>query len=183
MVRARLLEGTDEANLQLGSQLYPESAVYAAVGCSEEVFSNLRRAAFAIVDRLARCGEGKYEALVVVAPPKPHSVKREEPTTFTEKVCAQCGKHSAPAQSYCPGCGCALPAATSHAATISLILSKSGKQQVRQLVDVEQALDEALPWVMQGYVARIMDQDGVLKLTQALSNGQLATEYPLVAWK
>jgi len=99
----------------------------------------------------------------------------------TEKVCARCGKHCVPAQSYCPKCGSALPAATPGLAPSGsphkLILNRGGEEQILELEDIEQALNEALPWVMKGYIARITDKQGVVKYTQALSRGQIAT-YP-----
>jgi hypothetical protein len=46
----------------------------------------------------------------------------------TEKICMQCGKHCVSAQSFCPKCGSALPAATPRSASSScahkLILNK-----------------------------------------------------------
>jgi hypothetical protein len=38
-------------------------------------------------------------------------------------------------------------------------------------------MNEALPWIMKGYIARITDEQGVVKFTQALANGPIAT-YP-----
>ncbi|MBN2130593.1 MAG: hypothetical protein JW741_13915 [Sedimentisphaerales bacterium] len=58
-----------------------------------------------------------------------------------------------------------------------LILNKGGEEQVHEYEDIEEAFNVALPWVMKGYVARITDKQGVVKYTQALSNGQIAT-YP-----
>ena len=99
----------------------------------------------------------------------------------TEKVCTQCGKQCAPAQSYCPKCGSALPAATlglpTGGSSHNLILTKGGDEQILEVEDIEQAFTQALPWIMKGYIARITDKQGVVKYTQALANGQIAT-YP-----
>jgi hypothetical protein len=56
-----------------------------------------------------------------------------------------------------------------------LILNKGGKEQVQEYEDIEEAFNVAMPWIMRGYVARITDKKGVVKYTQALSNGQIAT--------
>ena len=58
-----------------------------------------------------------------------------------------------------------------------LILNKAGEEQVHEFADIEEAFNAALPRIMEGYVARITDQHGVVKYTQALANGQIAT-YP-----
>ena len=98
----------------------------------------------------------------------------------TEKVCTRCGKHCVPAQSYCPKCGSMLPAATpvppgsaptrrSH----KLIINKGAEEQIFECEDEEQAFNQAMPWVMKGYIARIADEQGVVKWTQALSDGQI----------
>ena len=100
----------------------------------------------------------------------------------TEKVCTQCGKHCVPAQSYCPKCGSKLPAATpvnsSSAPTgrpHKLIINKGTEEQIFECGDEEQALNQAMPWVTKGYIARIVDEHGVVKWTQALSEGGVAT--------
>ncbi len=59
-VRARVLEGTDEANEQYGTSLHPWSARYAVEDYNDKCLM-LRRAAFAIVERLALYGDGGYE--------------------------------------------------------------------------------------------------------------------------
>jgi hypothetical protein len=98
-----------------------------------------------------------------------------------EKVCGRCGKHCVPGQSFCPGCGSELPAATPVTAGSAaprrpyrLIVNKSAEEKVIECEDEEQALNQAMPWVMKGYIARIADEQGVVKWTQALSEGQIA---------
>jgi hypothetical protein len=99
----------------------------------------------------------------------------------TEKVCGRCGTHCVPAQSYCPNCGSQLPAATPvppgwapTSRPYKLIVNRGTEERVFDCEDEEQAFDKAMPWVMQGYLARIADERGVVKWTQALSDGQLA---------
>ena len=99
----------------------------------------------------------------------------------TEKVCTQCGKRCIPAQSFCPKCGSALPAATpvtpdsiSTRGSHKLIINKGAEERIFECEDEEQALNQAMPWVMKGYIARIADEQGVVKWTQALSEGQVA---------
>jgi hypothetical protein len=58
-----------------------------------------------------------------------------------------------------------------------LILNKGGEEQVHEFEDIEEAFTAAMPWVMKGYFARVTDKQGVVKYTQALTNGQIAT-YP-----
>jgi hypothetical protein len=58
-----------------------------------------------------------------------------------------------------------------------LILNKDGEEQVHEFGDIEEAFNAAVPWIMKGYIARITDKHGVVKYTQALTNGQIAT-YP-----
>jgi hypothetical protein len=53
------------------------------------------------------------------------------------------------------------------------MVNKGAEEQVFECEDEEQALDKALPWVMQGYIARIADEWGVVKWTQAVSDGQI----------
>lgn len=183
IVRVRILEGTDKANLQLGTKFNPKSATYIVIGSSEDVFANLCRAAFAIVERLALCGESRYEAELVVAQPQPNVERHEELKRLTEKICNRCRKPCVPAQSYCPKCGSTLPAATPRATTIRLVLCKGSERQVHQCVDIEQAFDKAWPWIMDDYIAQITDGDGILKLTRTLSKGVIITEYPLIALK
>lgn len=60
LVRARLLEGTDEANREFGTSHHPWLARYAIDDDSDECFL-LRRAAYCIVARLARSGEDGYQ--------------------------------------------------------------------------------------------------------------------------
>ncbi len=61
-VRARILEGTDEANRQFGTSFHPWLARYAVEDYSDECYM-LRRAAFAVVERLAQRREDGYEGL------------------------------------------------------------------------------------------------------------------------
>lgn len=65
----------------------------------------------------------------------------------------------------------------------NLILNKGGEEQVHEFADIEEAFSAAMPWIMKGYIARITDKHGVIKYTQALTNGQVAT-YPgnAMAW-
>jgi hypothetical protein len=58
-VRARLLEGTDEANHLYRTAWHPWAADYAVDDYNDECVM-LRRAAFAIVERLATQGEQAY---------------------------------------------------------------------------------------------------------------------------
>jgi hypothetical protein len=58
-----------------------------------------------------------------------------------------------------------------------LILNKNGEEQVHEFGDIEEAFNAAMPWIMKGYIARITDKQGVVKYTQALANGRIAT-YP-----
>jgi hypothetical protein len=62
VVRARVLEGTDEANREFGTSFHPWLARYAIEDYSDECFL-LRRAAYSIVARLAQTGESGYEGL------------------------------------------------------------------------------------------------------------------------
>jgi hypothetical protein len=62
VVRARVLEGTDEANREFGTSFHPWLARYSIEDYSDESFL-LRRAAYSIVARLARLGESGYEGL------------------------------------------------------------------------------------------------------------------------
>ena len=62
VVRARVLEGTDEANRELRTAFHPWLARYAVEDFNERCVI-LRRAAFAIVQRLAERGEVGYEGL------------------------------------------------------------------------------------------------------------------------
>jgi hypothetical protein len=56
-----------------------------------------------------------------------------------------------------------------------LILNKGGEEQIQEYEDIEEAFNAAMPWIMKGYIARITDKKGVVKYTQSLSNGQIAT--------
>ena len=56
-----------------------------------------------------------------------------------------------------------------------LILNKGGEEQIQEYEDIEEAFNVAMPWIMKGYIARITDKKGVVKYTQSLSNGQIAT--------
>lgn len=62
IVRARVQEGTDEANREFGTSFHPWLARYAVDAYSEECFI-LRRAAYAIVTRLAQRGDDGYDGL------------------------------------------------------------------------------------------------------------------------
>jgi hypothetical protein len=55
-----------------------------------------------------------------------------------------------------------------------LIITKGTEEQIFECGDEEQALNQAMPWVMKAYIARIVDEHGVVKWTQALSEGQIA---------
>ena len=61
--------------------------------------------------------------------------------------------------------------------THKLIVNKGGEEQVHEFGDIEEAFDAAIPWIRKGYIARITDKQGVVKYTQTLANGQIAT-YP-----
>ena len=56
-----------------------------------------------------------------------------------------------------------------------LILNKGDEVQVQEYEDIGQAFIAAMPWIMKGYIARVTDQQGVVKYTQALANGQIFT--------
>jgi hypothetical protein len=56
-----------------------------------------------------------------------------------------------------------------------LIVNKGAEELVFEYEDEEQALDKATPWVMRGYIARIADEQGVVKWTLALDGGQFFT--------
>jgi hypothetical protein len=55
-----------------------------------------------------------------------------------------------------------------------LIVNKGTEEQIFECEDEEQAFNKSMLWVMKGYIARITDEQGVVKWTQALSNGQIA---------
>jgi hypothetical protein len=55
-----------------------------------------------------------------------------------------------------------------------LIINKGTEEQIFECGDEEQAFDKAVPWVMKSYIARIADEQGVVKWTQVLSDGQIA---------
>ena len=56
-----------------------------------------------------------------------------------------------------------------------LILNKGGEEQVLEFSDIEKAFDGAEPWILNGYIARVTDGQGIVKYTQALTNGQIAS--------
>lgn len=56
-----------------------------------------------------------------------------------------------------------------------LILNKGGEEQVHEFANIEGAFDAAVPWVMEGYIARITDEQGIVKYTQAAADGQITT--------
>jgi hypothetical protein len=58
-VRIAVLAGTDEANAAHGTNLHPLLVQYAADNDGKATL--LRRAAFAIVRRLAECGDTGYD--------------------------------------------------------------------------------------------------------------------------
>jgi hypothetical protein len=58
-----------------------------------------------------------------------------------------------------------------------LILNKGGEEQLHEFGDIEEAFNAAEPWILKGYIARITDTQGVVKYTQALTNGQIATYF------
>jgi hypothetical protein len=62
VVRARVLEGIDEANREFGTAFHPWLARYAVEDFNDQCVM-LRRAAYAIVQRLAERGEARYEGL------------------------------------------------------------------------------------------------------------------------
>ena len=98
----------------------------------------------------------------------------------TVKICDRCGKHCVPVQSYCPKCGDALPAAVPGSVPSPvgtphlLILNKGSEKRVIECDSMEAALDQAVVGVMNGYIARVADKNGVVKFTQAQANGQVA---------
>jgi hypothetical protein len=53
-----------------------------------------------------------------------------------------------------------------------LSLNKNGEEQVLEFADIEEVFNAAMPWVMEGYIARITEKHGVVQYTQALTNGQ-----------
>jgi hypothetical protein len=57
------------------------------------------------------------------------------------------------------------------------MLNKGGEEQVHEFADIEEAFNAAMPWIMKWYTARITDKQGIVKYTQALKYGQVAT-YP-----
>src|SRR5512135_1639363 len=99
----------------------------------------------------------------------------------TEKVCTRCGKRCVPAQSYCPKCGAALPAATPALAPASsgprctVVLNRGHEERTLEAEGMEQAMNEAMPWVLKGYIARIKDENEVVRWTQALEARQVIT--------
>lgn len=62
-VRARILEGTDEANRKYGTSFHPWLARYTVEDYNAEC-PILRRAAFAIIERLAARGDAGFDGLV-----------------------------------------------------------------------------------------------------------------------
>ena len=61
--------------------------------------------------------------------------------------------------------------------TCKLILNRGNEEQTREVENIENAFDAALPCIMEGYTARIADEHGIVKYTQVLTNGRIAT-YP-----
>jgi hypothetical protein len=58
-----------------------------------------------------------------------------------------------------------------------LILNKDGEETIQEHASIEQTFDAAVPWIMKGFTARMMDEEGTVKYTQTLAEGQIAT-YP-----
>jgi uncharacterized RDD family membrane protein YckC len=58
---------------------------------------------------------------------------------------------------------------------VKLIVNKGAEEQVHEYESIEQAFDSAERWVATGFIARITDKQGIVKYTQALANGQIAT--------
>lgn len=58
-----------------------------------------------------------------------------------------------------------------------LVLNNTNEEKVEEYEEIERAFDAAIPWIAKGYVARITDKQGIVKYTQALIEGQIAT-YP-----
>jgi hypothetical protein len=56
-----------------------------------------------------------------------------------------------------------------------LIVNKGVEEQVFEYEDEEQALGKATLWVTQGYIARIADEQGVVKWTLARYGGRIFT--------
>ncbi len=54
-----------------------------------------------------------------------------------------------------------------------LMLNKDHDEQVHEFETIEAAFDAAEPWIMQGYIARITDKEGVVQYTQTLGDGQI----------
>jgi hypothetical protein len=58
-----------------------------------------------------------------------------------------------------------------------LILNKGLNEQVQEFDAIENAFDAAIPYIRDGYIARMTDKNGFVKYTQSLSNGQIATQF------
>jgi hypothetical protein len=56
-----------------------------------------------------------------------------------------------------------------------LILNKGYEEQVYEFDAIGKAFDAAMPFIMDGFIARMTDKNGVVKYTQALTDGQIAT--------
>ena len=56
-----------------------------------------------------------------------------------------------------------------------LILNNKNEEKIEEYEKIEQAFDAAIPWIAKGYVARITDQQGIVKYTQIIVDGQIAT--------
>ncbi len=61
--------------------------------------------------------------------------------------------------------------------TFKLILNRGHEEQIHEFDAIEKAFDAAVPFIMDGFIARMTDKEGVVKYTQALADGQIAT-YP-----
>jgi hypothetical protein len=62
-----------------------------------------------------------------------------------------------------------------NAMTFKLILNRGHEEQINEFDAIEKAFDAALPFIMEGFIARMTDKEGAVKYTQALADGQIAT--------
>jgi len=56
-----------------------------------------------------------------------------------------------------------------------LILTKGCEEQVREFTGIDEAFNAAIPWIIDGYIARVTDKHGVVSHTQVLNNGHIDT--------
>jgi len=59
--------------------------------------------------------------------------------------------------------------------TFKLILNRGQEERVHEFDAIEKAFDAAVPFIMDGFIARTTDKDGVVQFTQTLTDGQIAT--------